>query len=158
MTSSGKSGEAYYKAINNKLRRGEKLDADEEEIHQGMLWRLRPVGQEMRVYRGVRERHLADEEISVGQIFDDTPTWNSSSTDPSTAAGFGKAGGRVWDIRLLAEAPGIITNAQQREVILPMDIKLKVLRIDTLDPEDSANQYGIAERVIAELVLSYGIS
>ena len=133
-----------YAPLNRGLRSGGPLPDKLKTLNAGMHKSLKPLGKDVRVFRGEHEVFTKNIPIKVGQEVS-TQAWTSTSTLPGNANSFSSRSGRVWDIRAPKGARAIVTNASEGEVILPPNARLKIIGIEPMNSDGK-------ERIIAEVL------
>ena len=117
--------------------RGGELEEHHKKFTARLTEKLLPMSEETRVFRGI----LVDTKPVVGEV--ELKAWTSTSADGASALGY--ASKELWDIRVPKGTKAIVTNADEAEIILPPETKLRVLEVKTGGPF-------VPKRVIAEVI------
>jgi SPP1 gp7 family putative phage head morphogenesis protein len=129
-----------YEAVNTFLRTGKSLSGDTEAITEmvsEIKSLMKPVKDDMLLYRGISEKYLGAEEklqmasLKPGDTFQSSG-FTSMSRSPMTSYSFANGSDSVmFAVRAKSGFNAIITNEHEAEVILPHGSSFRVIEVTT---------------------------
>ena len=144
----------YYRRLNEKLRRREKLSEYDKRIVDEILSTARPVENEMRVFRGVDANQDLLDSLQEGAVLDHD-SFLSTTRSTMVASRFSREDGVIFDIEVPEGTPAIVTNASELEVIFPPNHKLEIISVDRSKPLDILGQLKGSIHYVRARVVDY---
>ena len=142
-------GMGVYEDVNSALRSGRSASSDESKVISGMLEAMSPLRNEERVFRGVQLDWIPE----AGELVEDA-AFLSTTRSVDVAHRFAQKGSFpeykvVFDIKVPAGTPAIVTNADLLEVIFAPKTRLRVVEV---------RKDGDVHHVITEMVPDEDVS